>query len=472
MTQSCWLFFSLFPLWLTSTVVALQRLRPPNTHQIHDLPGYNDSTPIDFKHYAGRLPLPSSGQELFYWLVESQDDPATDPIVLWLNGGPGCSSLGGFFTELGPFVVQSDLTVKRNNYAGRYIPFLITKLLASPLPKVHLVGFLIGNPSTNYEIDHNSYVDYYYTHGLISLENYMAVGAACGDNVGRCVVSSANCSAACEAALQDGILSIDEPALNRYYIYGDVCLLNKSQAHPLKYRNLRPPFTPLSDAVTTPCTNTFTQEYLRQPLVQEALHLSHLKSVGWRHCSNAVGHMYVRSSSSMELYPAILTAGIKALIYSGDADMVVNFMGTQRWISTEGLGLKVTDKWRAWFGPDKQLAGYSEEYAGGLTFKTVKGAGHMVPAVRPLHALYMFECFALGHDACNNFTYPRNSAECLTGEDLDACFGDGSDTVDLPHPANHVNWSLYGILIVLVGIAVAMLTKLRLDYRKKQYAML
>ncbi|RHY46805.1 hypothetical protein DYB34_010454 [Aphanomyces astaci] len=536
MTQSCWLFFSLFALWLTSTVLALQRLRPPNAHEIHDLPGYNDSTPIDFKHYAGRLPLPSSGQELFYWLVESQDDPATDPIVLWLNGGPGCSSLGGFFTELGPFVVQPDLTVKRNkyawnrhanmvfleapagvgfsqplltssdyndhttaantheflreffdaypsfqnrpfyiageSYAGRYIPFLITKLLASPLPKVHLVGFLIGNPSTNYEIDHNSYVDYYYTHGLISLENYMAVGAACGDNVGRCVVSSVNCSAACEAALQDGILSIDEPALNRYYIYGDVCLLNKSQAHPFKYRNLRPPPTPLSDAVTTPCTNTFTQEYLRQPLVQEALHLSHLKAVGWRHCSNAVGHMYVRSSSSMELYPAILAAGIKALIYSGDADMVVNFMGTQRWISTEGLGLKVTDKWRAWFGPDKQLAGYLEEYAGGLTFKTVKGAGHMVPAVRPLHALYMFECFALGHDACNNFTYPRNSAECLTGEDLDACLGDGSDTVDLPRPAKHVNWSLYGILIVLVGIAVAMLTKLRLDYRKKQYAML
>ncbi|RHY28439.1 hypothetical protein DYB25_012076 [Aphanomyces astaci] len=182
--------------------------------------------------------------------------------------------------------------------------------------------------------------------------------------------------------------------------------------------------------------------------------------------------MYVRSSSSMELYPAILAAGIKALIYSGDADMVVNFMGTQRWISTEGLGLKVTDKWRAWFGPDKQLAGYLEEYAGGLTFKTVKGAGHMVPAVRPLHALYMFECFAFGHDACNNFTYPRNSAECLTGEDLDACLGDGSDTVDLPRPAKHVNWSLYGILIVLVGIAVAMLTKLRLDYRKKQYAML
>ncbi|ETV92233.1 hypothetical protein H310_13465 [Aphanomyces invadans] len=90
---------------------------PPEDHQIHSLPGYNDSAPINFKQYAGRLALPLAGQELFYWLVESQHDPANDPIVLWLNGGPGCSSLGGFFTELGPFVVQSDLTVKHNKYA-------------------------------------------------------------------------------------------------------------------------------------------------------------------------------------------------------------------------------------------------------------------------------------------------------------------------------------------------------------------
>lgn len=57
--------------------------------------------------YSGLLPISSAAHEsrqLFFWFFPSQDALASDEIVIWLNGGPGCSSLSGLLTENGPFL--------------------------------------------------------------------------------------------------------------------------------------------------------------------------------------------------------------------------------------------------------------------------------------------------------------------------------------------------------------------------------
>jgi len=38
----------------------------------------------------------AADKALHYMFVESQSDPTNDPVIIWYNGGPGCSSMLGF----------------------------------------------------------------------------------------------------------------------------------------------------------------------------------------------------------------------------------------------------------------------------------------------------------------------------------------------------------------------------------------
>lgn len=64
-----------------------------------------------------------NGGELFYYLIESEGDLGSDPVLLWLTGGDRCSVLSALFFEIGqqPNSKQAPLSPKSVRSCGKFI---------------------------------------------------------------------------------------------------------------------------------------------------------------------------------------------------------------------------------------------------------------------------------------------------------------------------------------------------------------
>ncbi len=113
-----------------------------------------DIPDVDFdigESYAGLLPVSRAVNEtrqLYFWYFPSQNPLAHDEITIWLNGGPGCSSLEGLLQENGPFLWQyGTFKPVKNPYSWVNLTNMVW--IEQPVG----TGFSQGTPTTKNEVD-------------------------------------------------------------------------------------------------------------------------------------------------------------------------------------------------------------------------------------------------------------------------------------------------------------------------------
>ncbi|KAL1550570.1 Serine carboxypeptidase-like 34, variant 2 [Salvia divinorum] len=432
--------------------------------RVEALPG---QPAVSFEHYAGYVTVNEShGRALFYWFFEATKNPHKKPLLLWLNGGPGCSSIGyGQSEELGPFFPQkgklpelkfnnnswnkaanllflespvgvgfsytntsSDLKehigdtitaldsynfllgwlrrfpqfkshefyIAGESYAGHYVPQLAELIIeknkkASEDDHINLKGILIGNAAIDSETDQKGLIDYAWHHAVISDKLYEEIRKKCNFKL-------QNVSDDCNNAL------------NKYFeVYKiiDMYSLYTPNCVDSNYTSISKPYSHFKDGVPKyishigihgralagydPCASVYTKNYFNRADVQQALHANVTKiRYEWVHCSDNLDYKEEGITSILPTIKRIITSNLRVWIYSGDTDGRVPVTSTR--YALRKLKLDIQQDWTPWFTDNKQVGGWMVEYKG-LTFVTLRGAGHQVPTFKPRQSLQMLNHF-------------------------------------------------------------------------------
>ncbi|KAL5723254.1 Serine carboxypeptidase-like 25 [Ranunculus cassubicifolius] len=442
---------------IVTVVVSASYKEEEEADRISSLPG---QPKVSFDQFSGYVTVSKVGERaLFYWLTESPQESLSKPLVIWLNGGPGCSSIAyGASEEIGPFRLNKsgsglymnkfswntvanllflesptgvgysysnkssdlyntgdDRTAKDNlqflirwmerfprykhreiyltgeSYAGHYVPQFAREIMKyNAVSKHHLKlkGIMVGNAVTDNYYDNLGTVTYWWSHAMISDKTYNQLLNTCDFRTQK---NSDDCETLYAYAMDEEFGNIDQ-----YNIYAPPC--NKSNDSKTKRHALRLPHQPrpflrrLSGY--DPCTESYAEIYYNRPDVQKALHANITRiPYKWTACSEPLNRHWNDSEVSiLPIYKEMIAGGLRIWVFSGDVDSVVPVTATRFGLAQLKLVTKVP--WYPWY-VKKQVAGWSEVYEG-LTFATVRGAGHEVPLFKPRIALQLFKSFLSG----------------------------------------------------------------------------
>ncbi|KAJ1264273.1 hypothetical protein BS78_09G250400 [Paspalum vaginatum] len=386
---------------------------------------------------SGYLPIPPTNASLFFAFYEATDPvtpPSSTPLLLWLQGGPGCSGLLGNFFELGPYFVNPDgASLSRNPFAwNRRFGLLFidsplgTGFSAAPSPAAiptnqsviaaHLLAALQsffallgpGSRARPFFLTGESYAGKYIPAAgahildtnptLPSDQRVNLRGVAIGNGLTHPVAQvathadSAYFSGLVNARQKRELEALQAAAVSLTLAerWGEA---SDARARVLsRLQNLTGLATLYDVAKQRPYAAEPVGAFLNRAEAKAALGAR--AGPAWEECSDAVGAaMHADVMRSVRPEVESLLRRTRVLLYQGVRDLRDGVVSTEAWL--EGVdwdGLPAfQDAGRAvWRTGDGDLAGYVQR-SGALAHVVVYGAGHLVPSDNGRAAQEMIE---------------------------------------------------------------------------------
>ncbi|KAL4577124.1 hypothetical protein LXL04_013227 [Taraxacum kok-saghyz] len=373
--------------------------------------------------------------QLFYYFIQSESNPKEDPVLLWLTGGPGCSSISGLVYQIGPLGFEE---VPYNGSLPTLIPkaYSWTKMASIIFLDIPVdTGFSYAKSTRNI---HSTDVQYF-DHAHEFMRKWFKRNPEFSSN--PFYVSGDSYSGipvpVITQLISDGNEVGTKPYINlKGYILGNPLTFSEEVNYQIRFAN---GMGLISDEIYKSLSQSCSGEYrlgyinpnniecvqnvelfqecidgikaedvlepycgdtkLRIQLpnqirsknalycqfdrkdlvnywandagVREALGIRKGSIGDWIRCNYEFLNYSVTVRDVRPYHLNLSNEDYRSLIYSGDHDMSVPHQSTQAWIKY--LNSTVIDQWRSW-KLHGQIAGYTESYLSGMTFATVKAS--------------------------------------------------------------------------------------------------
>ncbi|KAL8827707.1 MAG: hypothetical protein Q9170_006906 [Blastenia crenularia] len=430
-----------------------QAAKTASSYFVDSLPGQPDG-PLLTMH-AGHVEVtPEHNGNLFFWHFENRHIANRKRTVLWLNGGPGCSSLDGALMEIGPYRVKSkdqlvysdgawdefanilfvdnpvgtgfsyvdtdsyvteltqmadqmvqflerffvlfpeyttnDLYIAGESYAGQHIPYIAKAMLERNAKVKSKQWNLSGLLIGNGWISPVEQYDAYLQFG------YQAGLIQGGTDIAQKLEAMySDCVKTLNAP--GGTDKVDQPTCEK--ILTEMLEMTKKGNRCSNMYDVRLDDTWPSCGMNWPPDLEHVKPYLRRDDVKQALHINKDKHTGWTECAGAVSNSFHPSSKpSISILPNLLEQ-VPVVLFSGDKDLICNHVGTEElihnmeWNGAKGFELSpgTMAPRRDWTFEGEPAGIYQE--ARNLTYVLFYNSSHMVPFDYPRRSRDMLDRF-------------------------------------------------------------------------------